>query len=34
MLAIGVVLLFVGKARRQTDYYDRPVEAYEPAGRR
>jgi amino acid transporter len=34
MLAIGVVLLFVGKARRQTDYYDRPVEAYEPAARR
>ncbi len=31
MLGIGVILLFVGKARRQTDYYDRPVEAYDPS---
>jgi amino acid transporter len=31
MLAIGVILLFVAKARRQTDYFDRPVEAYDPS---
>ena len=31
MLGIGVILMFVGKARGQTDYFDRPVEAYDPA---
>jgi len=31
MLGIGVILLFVGKARHQTDYYDRPAEAYDPS---
>ena len=27
----SVILMFVGKARGQTDYFDRPVEAYDPA---
>src|SRR5260370_1739321 len=31
MLRIRVILLLVGKARGQTDYYNRPVEAYDPA---
>jgi amino acid transporter len=31
MLGIGVILMFAGKARGQTDYFDRPVEAYDPA---
>jgi hypothetical protein len=31
MLGIGVILLVIARARRQTDYFDRPVEAYDPS---
>jgi len=31
MLAIGVVMMIIGRLRRQTDYFSRPVEAYDPA---
>ncbi len=31
MLAIGVVLMLVARVRRQTDYFDRPMEAYDPS---
>jgi len=34
MIGIGVVLMIVARARRQTDYFDRPIEAYEPEGTR
>ena len=30
LLAIGVVLMIVGRVRHHTDYYDRPLEAYDP----
>ena len=31
MIAIGVVLMIVAKVRHQGDYFDRPIEAYDPA---
>ena len=31
MIAVGVVLMIVARLRRQTDYFDRPIEAYEPS---
>jgi hypothetical protein len=34
MIGIGVLLMIVARARRQTDYFSRPVEAYEPAAAR
>ncbi len=34
MIGIGVVLMIVARARHQTDYFDRPIEAYEPEGTR
>jgi amino acid transporter len=30
MIGVGVVLMIVARARRQTDYFSRPIEAYEP----
>jgi hypothetical protein len=30
MIGIGVVLMIVARARHQTDYFSRPVEAYQP----
>jgi hypothetical protein len=30
MIGVGVVLMIVARARHQTDYFDRPIEAYEP----
>jgi amino acid transporter len=30
MIGVGVVLMVVARARHQTDYFDRPIEAYEP----
>lgn len=30
MLGIGVILMIVARARRQTDYFSRPIEAYQP----
>jgi amino acid transporter len=30
MIGIGVVLMIIARARRQTDYFNRPIEAYEP----
>jgi amino acid transporter len=30
MIGIGVVLMVLARARHQTDYFDRPIEAYEP----
>jgi amino acid transporter len=30
MIGIGVVLMIVARVRHQTDYFDRPIEAYEP----
>jgi APA family basic amino acid/polyamine antiporter len=30
MIGIGVVLMIAARARHQTDYFDRPIEAYEP----
>ncbi len=31
LLAVGVVLMLVARVRRQTDYFDRPIEAYDPS---
>ena len=30
MIGIGVLLMIVARARNQTDYFSRPIEAYEP----
>jgi hypothetical protein len=30
MIGIGVLLMIVARARHQTDYFSRPVEAYQP----
>jgi amino acid transporter len=34
MIGIGVLLMIVARARRQTDYFSRPIEAYEPTAAR
>jgi amino acid transporter len=34
MIGIGVLLMIVARARHQTDYFDRPIEAYEPGAAR
>jgi hypothetical protein len=30
MIGVGVVLMIIARARHQTEYFDRPIEAYEP----
>ena len=34
MIGIGVLLMIVARARHQTGYFDRPIEAYEPGAAR
>jgi hypothetical protein len=34
MIGIGVLLMIVARVRHQTDYFDRPIEAYEPGAAR
>lgn len=34
MIGIGVVLMIIARARRQSDYFSRPIEAYEPESSR